>query len=298
MTAPLDLDALRALADAATPGPWFTPDSPRLQGAVSSRIGNREVQVASIDGDAAMHDERAAAVDIQRANAGFIAAARTALPTLIDEVRRLRALALKWLDEVDSLQDGKLAKEVEALRRGMRAQRVLHDALDSGLMRRCTDAESARSTAIAERDAARAELAELSARHADVVRMAMDDRDRLAARIGDIADDACGIQPVTSADALLTLIEAKLVEHRIDYNIVVHERASLAAEVEEMRPVVEASIELRRVESTDVPGESIAELVAALAMVAPENATAIEYRRALIDSIRSGLDARHRKLKP
>src|ERR1051325_11044458 len=75
-----ELEALKALCEAATPGPWFTPSSLRLVGSVSAMISGRDCQVASIDGQAAMFDHRASAAEIQRANAAFIAAAN---PTVV-----------------------------------------------------------------------------------------------------------------------------------------------------------------------------------------------------------------------
>lgn len=62
-----ELDRLQALADAATPGPW------------------------TIEGDFIEPDIGEAWSFTGAANGEFIAAAREALPTLITEVRRLRA---------------------------------------------------------------------------------------------------------------------------------------------------------------------------------------------------------------
>jgi hypothetical protein len=80
MPDPLDLDTLEALANAATPGPWYYMTSgPCL---VVSR---------------ATPPPRGAVLwaprwDARNSDLAFIAVARTALPALIAEVRRLRAV--------------------------------------------------------------------------------------------------------------------------------------------------------------------------------------------------------------
>lgn len=69
--ADLDLDEIERLADAATPGPWgVEPDRNSLDDLVMAKIG----LVAAT----------------AREDAAFIAAARTAVPALSAEVRRLR----------------------------------------------------------------------------------------------------------------------------------------------------------------------------------------------------------------
>lgn len=66
MTAqPIDAEALRRLADAATPGPW-----PLFSGG--EYVGGVGIVIAPDDGG------------VSPANAEFIAAARTALPALLD----------------------------------------------------------------------------------------------------------------------------------------------------------------------------------------------------------------------
>ena len=74
-----ELAAIKALADAATPGPWVweegeEPDS--MSGAVGGRI---------IRTDMGYYGPEAA-------DRAFIAAGRTAVPALLAEVERLRAL--------------------------------------------------------------------------------------------------------------------------------------------------------------------------------------------------------------
>ena len=78
----LDLDAIQARADAATPGPWCTDSWEIYQGteyvAGAEWIG--ETCRGRVDGLAQ-----------DRADAEFVAAARTDVPALLAEVRRLRA---------------------------------------------------------------------------------------------------------------------------------------------------------------------------------------------------------------
>jgi len=121
MTDPtLDLDAIKARADAATPGPWVA--------AVGSGPKRRQQQVASL-GVASMRGQgeagciavfaRVAVGGGRRADdAEFCAAARTDVPALVAEVRRLRAqrdAALAAVDESDDLTPTML------LRRSVRA---------------------------------------------------------------------------------------------------------------------------------------------------------------------------------
>lgn len=85
---PLDLDAIRERADAATPGPWWPWHRGQYVGW--------EIAVGEPDEDgrptARLPDDMR--TDIGRAeDARFIAAARTDVPALVDEVERLRAVA-------------------------------------------------------------------------------------------------------------------------------------------------------------------------------------------------------------
>jgi hypothetical protein len=93
-----DLDRLSAICDAATDGPWEVGAFGKVWGPVSD-AGTEEqvdgvVAVAErdVDGEIEINGwgdfEREAA----EANARFIAEARTALPALVEEVRRLRKL--------------------------------------------------------------------------------------------------------------------------------------------------------------------------------------------------------------
>lgn len=88
----MNLDKLKALCEAATPGPWATDVAPRLAGAINATLDGLQRQVAHADGQAAMFDQRRGMEthEVMAANAAFIAAARTAVPELIAEVERLR----------------------------------------------------------------------------------------------------------------------------------------------------------------------------------------------------------------
>ncbi|WP_372352665.1 hypothetical protein [Streptomyces sp. KL116D] len=79
-TTPLDLDAIEARATAATPGPWCT-DSWEIYKGAEYEAG------AEWLGETC----RAGEMDDSRADAEFVAHARTDVPALIAEVRRLRA---------------------------------------------------------------------------------------------------------------------------------------------------------------------------------------------------------------
>jgi hypothetical protein len=74
------------LADEATPGPW---EGERF-GVVVAHVNGVRRQVACAQGDAVMHgDATVDVVTLQRSNGNLIASARTAVPALIAEVRRL-----------------------------------------------------------------------------------------------------------------------------------------------------------------------------------------------------------------
>ena len=77
-----ELDALRALADAATPGPW--------EEVVTE--GEWWLTGPDIFQDAVMRIDDA---ELSQADAAFIAAARVAVPALIAEVERLQAALLQ-----------------------------------------------------------------------------------------------------------------------------------------------------------------------------------------------------------
>lgn len=83
---PAEIAALRKLADAATPGPWAVEDE---RGEVVTRHWQGETPVVC-------GPPRARGWDLDPEDAAFIAAARTAVPALLDEVERLRT-ALRCL---------------------------------------------------------------------------------------------------------------------------------------------------------------------------------------------------------
>ena len=88
-TEPLDLDAIRARAEAATPGPWEAGIQWVYSDGQIYADDNRVPDVLGMefaDPDRAEDEARRG----QR-NAEFIAAARTDVPTLLAEVKRLRA---------------------------------------------------------------------------------------------------------------------------------------------------------------------------------------------------------------
>lgn len=88
---PEALAADRAVCDAATEGPWMIDEAPRLAGAVSARLSGVGRQVAEATGEAAQFDYRAEPHVVQKANARFIAAARTRWPIALDVIESLTA---------------------------------------------------------------------------------------------------------------------------------------------------------------------------------------------------------------
>lgn len=74
MNPSLDLDALEALCEAATPGPWENTDPRQIRHA-EPNVYTGDAEIADVYG---------------LANSNFIAASRAALPDLITECRRLR----------------------------------------------------------------------------------------------------------------------------------------------------------------------------------------------------------------
>lgn len=73
--------ALKALADAATPGPWKSDGE-----SVSASPGESDSWTCQL------FDKHESFMDNHIANGAFIAAARTAVPALLAEVEQLRAL--------------------------------------------------------------------------------------------------------------------------------------------------------------------------------------------------------------
>lgn len=84
--ADIDLDAIRARAEAATPGPWVTDWDAGyvVQSALSL--------VADVHGEPVRADDPLDYDDTGQPDAEFIAHARVDIPMLLDEIERLRAL--------------------------------------------------------------------------------------------------------------------------------------------------------------------------------------------------------------
>lgn len=82
-----NLEELRRLHEAATPGPWMT-EYPRLPGGVYSDDATGSI-VARTSGKGFEYAPRPDAE--WQANADIIAAARNAIPWLLDEIARLTA---------------------------------------------------------------------------------------------------------------------------------------------------------------------------------------------------------------
>lgn len=90
---PLDLDAIRARADKATPGPWKVRDPFRRGTGRNWYIG---VTSAEFSLNAEMWAGKGRAVDPQRvADGEFIAHAREDIPELLAEIERLRRLVFE-----------------------------------------------------------------------------------------------------------------------------------------------------------------------------------------------------------
>ena len=87
----LDLDAIEARANAATPGPWtFLPDQ-RLERRGLGILGPSFERVALMPEPAGAHP----------ADALFVAHARTDVPALVARVRELEAAILEACDVLD-----------------------------------------------------------------------------------------------------------------------------------------------------------------------------------------------------
>ncbi len=90
---PLDLDTIRAHANAATPGPWTADTTTRgdcvVWGPNGRFIANTQAEphwVPDPDGR-----KRSVVFDVDRCDSEFIAAARELVPAMADEIERLRA---------------------------------------------------------------------------------------------------------------------------------------------------------------------------------------------------------------
>ena len=84
-----EIKAARALCDAATPGPWKHVRGPAARDVLYDANG-RELLFTS--------NEYYARADLEENDAAFIAAARTLVPRLLDEVERLRTALAEAVD--------------------------------------------------------------------------------------------------------------------------------------------------------------------------------------------------------
>ncbi|WP_432027418.1 hypothetical protein [Streptomyces sp. 1222.5] len=146
---PLDLDAIATRANAATPGPWCTDSWEIYQGTeyepgLSLWIGETCRGTTSPEQD--------------RADAAFVAAARTDVPALLAEVRALRnerdELRGKFADAAASLAEQVLRygqrqrehnadrEELEQLRTALTAIRHLHKDSPMGPCPTCMDGDA------------------------------------------------------------------------------------------------------------------------------------------------------------
>ena len=92
-----EIKAARALCEAATPGPWTARfDEYVIGDNVSARVSIRNDDGAWVD------SERTIVNESMRGDAAFIAASRTLVPRLLDEVERLKAAQVKHEVEIYS----------------------------------------------------------------------------------------------------------------------------------------------------------------------------------------------------
>jgi hypothetical protein len=90
----VDLDALQKLADEATPGPWTWTDHrvPDLEGVAGNEDYSYQIDVlaAAHYGECGCRSACTLELYVNKADSDFIAAARTAVPALIAELRATR----------------------------------------------------------------------------------------------------------------------------------------------------------------------------------------------------------------
>lgn len=83
------LDRLDALHAAATPGPWLNAGYERGNGQLV-KAGKHLFALCQVYGTAIPHHAKVMGTGTMSSDAAFIAESRTAVPLLVDEVRRLR----------------------------------------------------------------------------------------------------------------------------------------------------------------------------------------------------------------
>lgn len=125
----LDLDKLKKLSDAATPGPWTNYNN-GIYRAAAHHGGN----VCDICPETVEH----------KANAEFIAAARTAVPQLIEEVEKQREMIEKLEDVLRWYAC--LKSEIHHLNRGMGQILSRYDIGQKAREVLMSDSESSRNT--------------------------------------------------------------------------------------------------------------------------------------------------------
>ncbi len=108
-----DLDALQALADAATPGPWTDhwANDERSDLGEAAIVSGPGTGLEGIVVGTLYYDGLHTACRAE--DAAFIAAARTAVPELIAEVRALRAEVERLRDALENVRLGAYPCRVE-----------------------------------------------------------------------------------------------------------------------------------------------------------------------------------------
>lgn len=96
----MDREALRKLAEEATAGPWFVVGEPWNAGAPWIIAGSEDPHCAEPVCDLVLEIDHGECANAE-ANAAFIAAAREAVPALLDENDRLRE-ALEFYADPDT----------------------------------------------------------------------------------------------------------------------------------------------------------------------------------------------------
>lgn len=95
----VDLETIRARADAATEGPWFFNVNDTIGGWL---VGNRDKPASQYDNRSeSVTGDREVADFLDGNDAEFIAAARTDIPALLDLVEEARGLLAAWLEDFD-----------------------------------------------------------------------------------------------------------------------------------------------------------------------------------------------------